>query len=142
MSQIIEIKSKVSENAGRVLHKVIKLNADDALGRADVSDTADPLQVAFLQAPAEKEFPAHKHILKDQPSKVITQEAWVIMQGAVEISYFDTDDSFLAKHIINPGDCSVTFGGGHSYRVLSAGVQAYEFKSGPYNGQKKDKAFI
>lgn len=142
MTHIIEIKSKVDGHVGSVLHKVIKLNADDKVGRVDVSAMPDPLQAAFVKAEPDKEFPSHRHLLKDQPAKAFTQEAWVIIHGAVEISYFDLDDSFLAKHIINPGDCSVTFGGGHSYQVLSDGVQAYEFKSGPYNGREKDKVFI
>jgi len=142
MSKIIEIKSKAAGYAGNILHKVVKLNIDDEVGRVDLSDMPQPLQAAYVKTEPDTEFPAHRHIIKEQSDKAFTQEAWVIIQGAVEISYYDVDDAFLESHIINPGDCSITFEGGHSYRVLSDGVQAYEFKSGPYNGREKDKVFI
>jgi hypothetical protein len=41
-----------------------------------------------------------------------------------------------------PGDCSITFFGGHNYLSLEPDTCVVEAKSGPYFGQEKDKVFI
>ena len=56
--------------------------------------------------------------------------------------FYDLDDTIIEKPILKPGDCSVTLGGGHTYKILEHGTLVYEYKTGPYKGQELDKKFI
>jgi hypothetical protein len=144
--KVHEIKSKSTIRRGNILHKIVQLNDFPDDGREDLSYWDQPLQVAVLGVPAGKEFKAHRHIVKSQDIDriryTITQEAWVVIAGFVEVEYYDVDDVLLEKHTLGAGDCSITYAGGHAYRVGSSGVKVYEFKTGPYYGQKEDKVFI
>ena len=56
--------------------------------------------------------------------------------------YYDESGSTpIGNYIIGPGDCSITLLGGHTYKAIGE-VKVYEFKTGPYKGQKLDKRFI
>ena len=72
----------------------------------------------------------------------IAQESWIVIHGKVEVTYYDLDDSVLEKTIINRGECTITYRGGHNYLSLEDNTNVYEMKTGPYLGQKFDKQFI
>ena len=72
----------------------------------------------------------------------MTQESWVVIKGRVKVYLFDINDSVMETPILEPGDCSITLRGGHTYESLEEGTIVYEYKTGPYLGQKKDKVFI
>ena len=55
---------------------------------------------------------------------------------------YDIDDKLLDEQILFPGDCSMTFEGGHTYTMLEDETIVYEYKTGPYEGQKLDKEFL
>ena len=55
---------------------------------------------------------------------------------------YDLDDTILYTGILEPGDCSVSYYGGHNYMSLEDNTTVYEFKTGPYLGQELDKVFI
>ena len=74
--------------------------------------------------------------------RIIAQESWVIIKGSVEASFFDTDGTLLEKQVLRQGDCSMTFEGGHTYLILEDDTVVYEYKTGPYQGQEKDKVFL
>mgnify|MGYP001207209045 CR=1 FL=1 len=54
----------------------------------------------------------------------------------------EIDNKILAEPVLEKGDCSVTLEGGHTYTILEDKTLVYEFKTGPYRGQKLDKEFI
>ena len=89
-----------------------------------------------------KTFRPHKHIYKACPDSSIAQESWVVIKGRVKAILYDIDDTIIAEEIIEPGDCSITFEGGHNYEILEEETVVYEYKTGPYQGQKLDKEFI
>jgi hypothetical protein len=72
----------------------------------------------------------------------MTQEAWVVLKGAVAVDYYDEEDNRIGSKIIEEGGVTVTFGGGHSYESLTDDTLVYEFKSGPYFGRDADKVTI
>jgi hypothetical protein len=72
----------------------------------------------------------------------ITQEAWVVITGLIKVSYFDLDGSLLGEEMLHTGMMSITFRGGHTYECMRDNTHVFEFKTGPYNGQEKDKEFI
>ena len=103
----------------------------------------DFIQCATLRMDDGKTFPAHKHIKKSRSyDQKIAQESWVVIKGRVKCLFYDLDDTLLATPILNPGDASFTLEGGHTYEILEDDTLVYEYKTGPYEGQKNDKVFL
>ena len=101
------------------------------------------LQLASISLDKDQTFRPHQHIWRDVDyKKTIAQESWVVVEGSVRVDYYDIDGSFISSHILTKGDCTVTLQGGHNYTCLEKDTVVYEYKSGPYEGIKKDKVFI
>ena len=125
---------------GKLLHIVNRLN--EIHGRTDIAPESEFLQLATLRMEKGKTFKPHKHIWKKGEKEVIAQESWVVIKGYVKVTMYDVDDSIIAQPILGPGDCSMTFQGGHTYLILEDDTVVYEYKTGPYKGQANDKEFI
>lgn len=135
---MIHIYSKVDPK--KLLHTINKI--EDIDGRHDITPEDQFLQVATIKVGPEKEYRAHQHIWKDSPTeKIIAQESWVVIKGSINAHLFDIDGSLLVIQKITPGDCTITFEGGHKIEVLEENTILYEYKTGPYTGQKMDKIF-
>lgn len=132
-----EIQSKINNI---LLHAIYRME-DFKQERQDISCPHEFLQVAALKLPLDKTFKPHQHLAGIKETK-ITQEAWVVIRGKVEVYYYDMDGEFLELTRLNAGDVSITFYGGHNYLSLEEDTLVYEFKTGPYLGQEKDKVFI
>ena len=137
-SGLVKIYSDVEE--GLLIHMIVR--GDFNAGRLDISPEKEFLQLAKLNMNKGKTFAPHKHVFKKGEDRVIAQESWVVIRGEVRIVLYDIDDKIIHTDILYPGDCSVTFQGGHNYEVLEDDTLVYEYKTGPYKGQKLDKAFI
>jgi cupin fold WbuC family metalloprotein len=139
ISTMYKIYSK--RDPSKLLHLVHRL--DEIEERTNVADDNQFLQLATLRMQRGKTFRPHRHVWKSpQYAMTIAQESWVVIQGSVEVSFYDTDGILLEKQIINRGDCSMTFEGGHTYTILEDDTVVYEYKTGPYYGQDRDKVFI
>ena len=110
-------------------------------GRVDIAPDEQFIQVSSMRLD-KKAFRPHKHIWKDGEERVIPQESWVCMKGSVKVTMYDFDDTIIDESVINVGDISVTFEGGHTYDILEDDTIVYEYKTGPYKGQENDKVFI
>ena len=133
-----KIYSKVD---GRLLHVIHRIH--EFQGRQDVIPENNFLQCATLKMEKGKTFLPHKHITKDRRySEQIAQESWVIIKGSVKCIFYDIDDNIIAEPILKEGDASFTLYGGHTYEILEDNTLVYEYKTGPYEGQKLDKVFI
>ena len=128
-------------NPGKLLHII---NRFDEIGkRTDVAPEDQFIQLATLRMEKGKTFRPHKHIWKPASKlEVIAQESWVVIQGSVKIFMYDLDDKLIGTEIINQGDCSMTFEGGHTYEILEENTVVYEYKTGPYTGVENDKVFL
>jgi hypothetical protein len=62
-------------------------------------------------------------------------------KGSVKCIFYDIDD-IIATPILKAGDASFTLYGGHTYQILEDDTIVYEYKTGPYEGQKLDKVFL
>lgn len=133
-----KIYSKVKEDL--LLH-IINLKEDFINQRNDICDTDQFLQVSSLNLPNNKTFKPHKHV-DCEKTVTTTQESWVVIQGKVKAILYDIDDSIIDEVVLSPGDCSITFYGGHNYLSMEDNTLVYEYKTGPYLGQEKDKRFI
>ena len=87
-------------------------------------------------------FAPHRHLWKEGEDLCIAQESWVVIKGSVKCIFYDLNNIILKEIILYPGDCSVTLSGGHTYLILEDDTLVYEYKTGPYKGQKLDKQFI
>jgi hypothetical protein len=135
---MLKIYSKVSPD--ELLH--IILQASDFNGRLEIIEPNNFLQLATLKLDTGQEFAAHRHLEKPVNfMNYIAQESWVVVEGAVEVIYFDLDDLEIATHKLRTGEVSITLRGGHQYKILEDS-KILEFKTGPYLGREADKVFI
>ena len=68
---------------------------------------------------------------KASVEQVIAQESWIVVKGRVRCIFYDLDDTVIATPIIEVGDCSMTFEGGHTYEILEEDTIVYEYKTAP-----------
>jgi hypothetical protein len=125
---------------GQLLH-VVNRKSEIIEKRDDISPPEEYLQVSCFSLPKDKTFRAHKHVPLERHTD-ITQESWIVIQGKIKAMLYDLDDQLLVEKILEPGDISLTFRGGHNYLSLEDNTLVYEYKTGPYMGQAKDKEFI
>ena len=134
-----EIRSRLD---GRLLHVTIRAE-DFPRARADISDPGEALQLAVIAAPSSTVYKPHRHFLKACPPAHVTQETWIVVRGSVAVDYYDTDGRSLGSAVLGPGDCTITYAGGHGYQILTDDARIYEVKSGPYSGSpERDKEYI
>ena len=134
-----KIYSKVQPE--RLLHIINRL--EDIEGRQDIVPVDNFIQCATLKMENGKTFPPHKHITKDRHyNEQIAQESCVVIKGAVKCKFYDLDDTLISEPVLKPGDASFTLYGGHTYEILENDTIVYEYKTGPYEGQKLDKVFL
>ena len=134
-----KIYSRVSPK--ELLHLIYPLNNNDQTERVNVAPEDEYLQLAVLKMNKGRTFMPHKHIIKEKITD-IAQESWLVFRGAVECIFYDLDDTIITKEIIRAGDISMTFRGGHNYRIIEDNTIVYEYKTGPYLGVEFDKKFI
>ena len=135
----MKIYSKV--NPDLLLHVVNRL--EDIVGRSNIIPENNFIQCSTLKMENGKTFQPHKHIKKERTYKEqIAQESWIVIKGKVRCILYDIDDSIIATPVLNAGDASFTLYGGHTYEILEDDTIVYEYKTGPYEGQKLDKVFI
>lgn len=134
-----EIYSKIDPD--KLLH-FIRRKGEGRVSRFDAICDKEPLQLSILNMQEGKTFKPHKH--NDREIKYFgrAQESWVVIEGKVQVSYYDEDGKLLSVHVLNVGDVSVTLYGGHSYEIMEEGTEVYEFKTGPYEGQEIDKTYF
>jgi len=138
-----KIYSKAEE--GRLLHLIKRLDEveQQEANRVDIVDPDNFIQCSALNMPEGITFKPHKHIFKERTYKnQIAQESWVVIKGSVKCTFYDIDDNVIAEPILSAGDASFTLGGGHTYKILEDNTIVYEYKTGPYEGQKNDKVFL
>ena len=133
-----KIYSKIEPN--KLLHIINRFS--DINKRTNIVPSEHFLQCASLQLKNGDTFKAHKHVWKNGKEKVIAQESWIVVKGKVRCIFYDIDDTIIATPVLNQGDASFTFEGGHNYEILEDDTLVYEYKTGPYEGQENDKVFI
>lgn len=134
-----KIYSKYDTN--KLLHIIVR-KEDLNTGRTEVVPPNHFIQCALLNMNEGKTFKPHRHIFKERKRNVIAQESWIVVQGSVRCTFYDIDNEIIDEPILYSGDASFTLEGGHTYTILEDNTLVYEYKTGPYEGQKLDKVFI
>lgn len=135
MKRIFSLKQE-----GLLLH-IINRREEIQLNRQDLSPEDEFIQVATLNLSKGKTFKPHKHVHCEKIT-TMAQESWVVIAGRVKVILYDIDDTIIVSEILEPGDVTITFRGGHNYEALEDKTLVYEYKTGPYLGQEKDKVFL
>ena len=133
--------------SGELLHEVVRpLSMTSSIAtvrREDFSDPSEFLQAAIIEIPPNHSFAPHVHLERERTfTNLRAQETWVVMSGRVEVTFYTDNGVLISKAILEAGDLSISFKGGHGYKTMTSDALVYEFKSGPYEGQAIDKAFI
>jgi hypothetical protein len=129
---------KIHDKNGKLLHQVCK--KEDFDKRQNLCSDENFLQCASLKLNIGETFKPHKHLWKKvKYEKYIAQESWVVIQGKVKVFFYDLDNNLIAEEILEAGDVSFTFFGGHNYLALEDNTCVYEYKTGPYEGIENDK---
>lgn len=135
------VYSKVQPDV--LCHIICTVDDFSSSNRTEVVPSEHFIQCAMLNMPNGTTFRPHKHITKERLyQNQIAQESWVVIRGKVKCILYDIDDTVLETPILTPGDASFTLIGGHNYEVLEPDTLVYEYKTGPYEGQKLDKVFL
>jgi cupin fold WbuC family metalloprotein len=138
---VIKIFSK--NNKKKLLHLVYNTKGKLKEKRLNLCKESQFIQCALIDLSKGETFRPHKHIKKKPRfKKMIAQESWVVLRGKVLFCAYDTDDKLLKKLILHKGSFSITFEGGHNYIGLAKNSMVIEYKTGPYEGVKRDKVFI
>jgi hypothetical protein len=125
-----------------LLHVVHRLE-DFKVGREEIIAPDQFIQCAALWMDEGKTFKPHKHNVREvTDNDRIAQESWVVIKGEVIVTMYDIDDTIIDTVVLSAGDASFTLRGGHNYYVLKDDTIVYEYKTGKYEGQLKDKTFI
>jgi len=122
-----------------LLHLVYRF--EEINGRTNISPNEEFLQLASIKMYKGQTFKPHKHITLEKITN-IAQESWLVINGSVKCIFYDLDDNIIAEPVLFPGDCSMTFRGGHNYLIMEDNTIVYEYKTGPYLGQEMDKEFL
>ena len=131
----MKIYSKVEKDT--LLHIISK--ADDIVNeRHDITPENYFLQVGAMRLNNNRTFLRHKHI-KNERHTDETHESWIVIKGKIKGILYDLDNTLIHEEILGPGDCIITLKGGHNWLCLEDDSLAYEFKNGPYKGNKADK---
>ena len=134
-----KIYSKIEPE--KFLHIIHRLDDIKAV-RTDLSDPKESLQIATLNLNKGKTFYPHRHVYKKGPESIIAQESWIVLKGRIKCILYDIDDVIIAEPILEAGDSSITFYGGHNYECMEDDSRVVEVKTGPYEGIELDKVKI
>lgn len=135
-----KIYSKVQPDL--LLHIVFRFR-DLNQPRTEIIEADNFLQSAAIRADEGRVFRAHYHIDSEVTHKTKkAQESWVVLSGAIRVKFYDIDNTVIDEACLLERDACFTLHGGHSFLVLEDHTCVLEFKSGPYEGQAKDKIFI
>lgn len=129
----------ITDSNGKLLHCIFfKEEFPVAESRIDICNTDQLLQIAALKLNNNKTFKAHQHIPLERNTN-ITQECWIIVQGKIKAMHYDENANLLDETVLEAGDITITYYGGHNYLSLEDNTLVYEIKNGPYLGFSKDK---
>jgi len=139
-----KIYSKVDKD---VLLAITTTFQDFNAPRNETVPASEFIQGAMIRGNDGDAFRPHKHILKELNSHyglhmTKAQECWIVIRGIIEVIVYDLDDTIAQKIRMIEGSACFLLHGGHAFSCLEDHTCIWEIKTGPYEGQAKDKIFI
>ena len=82
--------------------------------RTNLSPENELLQVSVIKL--DKKFTLRKHIHTKISRKTIgTQETWIVINGEIKVTFYDTDKTKICSKKLKKGDISILYRGGHAF---------------------------
>ena len=139
-----KIYSKVDKD---VLLAITTTFQDFNAPRNEAVPASEFIQGAMIRCNEGERFRPHKHIWKQFNSQydhnqTKAQEYWIVVRGLIEAVIYDLDDTIIKRVSMSEGSAIFLLHGGHSFQSLEDHTCIWELKTGPYEGQAKDKEFI
>ena len=76
--------------------------------RINLSPENELLQASIIKF--DKKFNLNRHIHTKVPRKTIgTQEIWIVMEGKLKATFYETDKTKICSKILKKGDISILF---------------------------------
>ena len=129
---------KYSKIKNKPLFMIERFSKKKINKRYDLTSEDSFLQVCYLNLQKGASVKPHLH-LKNSKKTTKSSEAWIVISGSIEVTFFDVDKSKVYKSTLKKGDISILFNGGHSFKSLSKNTKIFEINNGPYLGPKKEK---
>jgi hypothetical protein len=123
-----------------ILLHVIMNTAAVSSERIDLSPSEEFLQLSVVPLTTGRGVKPHRALARPLGGHGQVQESWIVMRGAIDVSLYDTDGSFLKSATLPAGWLLVTFRGGHGFSTVDEPTTIIECKLGPYVG--RDYEFI
>jgi len=99
------------------------------------SDDQDALQIARWNHP--KGYRCKPHIHNIIPKTIhMVEEAIFVRRGELQVTFFAEDGEPIAQRTLWEGDICHTLDCGHGYTVMTDDTRVFEFKNGPFPGDK------
>ena len=139
---------KIYSNVDKdVLLAIITTFQDFNEPRNETVPASEFIQGAMMRVNNGDRFRPHKHMWKQFNSQyghnqVKAQECWIIIRGLIEAVVYDINDTIIKKVKLIEGSAIFLLHGGHTFQSLDDHTCIWELKTGPYEGQTKDKIFI
>lgn len=129
---------KIEEN-DKILAIILR-GSYKAEGVSFITDRNNSFQVGMLSHKRGARIKPHMH--KSLLRKISdTQEVLHIEQGAVEVEFYNENERYIGKRILNSDDTILLISGGHGFNMLED-ARIIEIKQGPYDGKEKDKTIL
>jgi hypothetical protein len=111
--------------------------------RNEIVPPEEFLQGAAMRVNEGEGFRPHRHIWKSHwYDEIQTQECWIVIRGAIKVFLYDLDNNLLDYRFLIERDAIFLLHGGHTFECLEDHTCVYELKTGPYEGQARDKVFL
>ncbi len=126
-----------SKIPNRLLHAIVDTSRAGQ-GRTDVSPAEEWLQLSIIMLDAGGSIRPHTHDVRpltEKASAWVTQEAWLVLRGSLQVRLYDEDHGLLEETTIDAGRMLVTFHGGHAFFGAEQGTLLLECKNGPFTGR-------
>tara|TARA_B100000161_G_C33494065_1_gene388412 strand:- start:208 stop:654 length:447 start_codon:yes stop_codon:yes gene_type:complete len=136
VKDLMIFKSKINKKPLFLIQKFFKKKISKK--RYDLTDKEKFLQVSFLNLKKNMQPSPHIHLSHTKKTK-LSSETWIVMSGKLKVTFYDIDKSKVYEDVLNKGDISILFSGGHSFKPLSKNTSIFEIKNGPYMGPIKEK---
>lgn len=134
------MKKEIIKDKNKILALILR-NSNFPQGLNFYTRDKDFIQLATWNYDRGKKTLPHAHkIVKRVATR--TQEVIYVKSGKIKIEIYTDKDKLCKKKILKPGDITVIFAGGHSFKILEDNTQVLEIKNGPYLGIEKDKKVI
>ncbi len=96
-------------------------------------------QLGYMNRPQGYVIPPHVHNPVAREVQ-FTKEVLIIKTGKVRVDFYDDNQNYLERRILNQGDSVLLAFGGHGFEMLEAS-EIIEVKQGPYAGEEDKTRF-